>query len=268
MKYCVPYSKHFKYKDKIDECMFIYNEFHNTDIFHILAENPKPYRVIIHVTDFEFFKKWRMAEAAAELKQKGVDFALMFHEYNKDMDEMLASFKEKEIQFFFETRVRDWDTFYGLINLGVSDIYIVENLGFELDLLGPVAHASSVSIRAFANVCQSSWKYGDTLKTFFIRPEDIPAYDEYVDVVEFFGNTNEQEVMYKVYALDGKWFGDLQEIIIGLDQKIDSRYVLPVFGAKRVRCGKRCMKGGMCRICDRVLEAAETFEKENVYIKK
>ena len=275
MKFCVPYSNRFKYNDKVDEIIFLYGESHNPDLLETLSTKEnivENQRYIIQVLEMEFYAKWNTGNLIANLIQKRpeLNIAVTFPNYYgyAEMDKEIQILKDNKIDFFFQTRASDWDTFHGLKNLGVSDIYIVEALAFELDKLGPVAHASAISIRVFANVCQQSWRQGDQLKSFFMRPEAIAAYDSYVDIVEFFGNTNEQEVMYEVYAIHGKWFGNLNEIIVGLDMKIDSRFILPVFDAARVKCGKKCLKGGKCKICERVLEAAETFEKENLYIKK
>lgn len=270
MKYCVPYSQHFKYSKEVDEIMFMYDEWHNQSIVHTLAEMAEEFkgqRVIIQVLDYDYFVKWKTALTLIDLKQKEINFAVAFQNYTEDMDETLSQLKENNIPFFFMTRVSNWDTFNGLIKLGVSDIYIVEELGFELNKLGPLAHASSVSIRTFANVCQTQWKKGDSLKSFFIRPEDVSIYEPYVDVLEFFGDTNAQEVMYKVYAIDKQWFGNLKEIIIGLDIDLDSRFVLPAFGAARAKCGKKCLKGINCQICDRIMTASKTFEKKGIYFK-
>ena len=65
---------------------------------------------------------------------------------------------------------------------------------------------------------------------------------------------------------DKKWFGDLQEIIIGLDSKIDSRYIIPRFAEKRIKCGKDCLKGGKCEMCKRILDLSEQLENAHLIV--
>ncbi len=194
-----------------------------------------------------------------------INFKMRFLHYDERHKDLYQELKDNEIPFFFSTRVESWDIFNGLLDVGVSDIYIVGELGFELDKIGPRAHEKQISIRCFANVCQSSWYHGSLLKSFFIRPEDVHIYEPYVDVLEFFGGGNQQEVMYRTYAKEKKWAGRLDEIIIGLDSDIDSRFILPFFGKMRVKCGKRCLKGGSrCNVCGSLEKTAGTLKEEGI----
>ena len=270
MRYCVPMFKNFKYLNKVDEVTIPFDK--SLEVFKTLLEKEKilpTHRVIVEVADSKSFQEDGIINVFLNLKENHPDihFTLMFAKYDNNQAEFFQELKTKEIEFFFSTYARDWDTFHGLINLGVSDIYIVENLGFELDLLGPIAHASDVSIRVFANVCQSSWLKDGTFKSFFIRPEDVIVYDEYVDVIEFIGDKTVQEVMYKVYAIDQKWHGSLKQIIVGLEEDIDSHRIPQAFAAARIGCGKRCSKGKRCKICERIMETSDVMREHNMYFK-
>ena len=266
MKYCVPYFRYFKYAKEVDEIIIPFNE--SLDIIkRFIEEKEIQSRIILEVDDSDMFSE-NFNDYLPILKNlSGYDSAICFSQYHKEFKNIYSELKDNNIKFFFKTFVRDWDTFHGLINVGVSDIYIVENLGFELNLLGPVAHASEVSIRVFANVCQSSWSENNPIKSFFNRPEDVYLYEPYVDVIEFFGTEkHEQEVMYKVYAKDKKWFGDLSEIIIGLNMELDSRCLVAAFAPTRIKCGKKCIKGKPCNICDRIIELSQTLQENDIMI--
>ena len=132
------------------------------------------------------------------------------------------------------------------IKLGVTDLYIAEQLGFELDKVAEVAHSNNVRIRVYPNVAQRLSKRTSALKSFFIRPDDIRLYENYVDVFDLFYYNEEkqqQNVLFDIYAKDKKWFGRLDELIIGFDNNLDSKYVIPRFGEKRIKCGRQCLKG-------------------------
>lgn len=271
MKYCVPYFNHFKYEDKVDEVIVPFNN--SLGFFRALELKTSIHhsRIILQVEKDEDFYVYREEyfPLFSELQTNHPDLkiAFLFNKYLEDYMDLYEELKKRRLNFFFASRIRDWDTFHGMIELGVSDIYIVENLGFELDLLGPVAHAAGVSIRVFGNICQNSWAPRSGLKSFFIRPEDVPFYEPYVDVIEFFGvQKHEQEVMYKVYAIDKKWFGNLAEIIIGLNMDLDSRCLVAAFAPSRISCGKKCLKGKPCNICDRILELSQTLQDNEMMI--
>ena len=270
MKYCVPYSKNFKYLVEVDEIIFQYGENHNEELFYNLVSKEDKFknkRIIIQTVG-NYFEEKNSIKRVLELKEHDFNIAIMLPTYHKELDNLIQDLKDNKIDFFFGTWVRDWDTFKGLIELGVSDIYIVENLGFELNLLGRLATEAEVSIRVFANVCQTSWTNGNSMKSFFIRPEDVILYEPYVSVIEFYGQeSNIQNVMFRVYAKEKKWFGNLREIIIGLDQDVDSRFLLPIFAVRRISCGKKCVKGGKCNICDRILESEKVLKDKELYIR-
>lgn len=272
MKYCVPYYKTFKYMEEMDEVIV---PFVKEDINFIKSLTSKEKvingTVIIEVQDMYDFYDNKCIGIFKDLKTNypEVKFKLAFEKYASSLETLYKGMKEHEIPFFFLTYARDWDTFNGLISKGVSDIYIVEELGFSLNKLGPIAHAAGVSIRVFANIAQSSWAEERSIKSFFIRPEDIPLYESVIDVVEFFGDDQMiQEVMYKTYAINKKWFGPLKEIILGLDSDVDSRSIPPAMFAKyRLNCNKRCNKGGTCNICNRFVDVANNFSNSDIYFK-
>jgi hypothetical protein len=139
-------------------------------------------------------------------------------------------------------------------------MYICEELGFNLEKISNLLHSKGIKVRVLPNVCQSSFPDTPSIKTFFIRPEDIPAYEKYVDVFELLSDPWRQRVIFKVYKQQ-KWFGKVQEIIPSFKGDLDSRFLLSSFGVVRSRCGKRCMyKPESCSICDRFTELADTFE--------
>lgn len=274
MKYCIPYSKKSKYKDKVDELIFPYDREKNIAIGKTLLDSGDLFsnqRVIIEILDYNFFTQWKTLEIFKELKIKKpeLNFALKFcfKQFRGKDKAVYQELRESGIPFFFDYRANTWESFDALIQLGVSDIYVSEALGFELSKLGPVAHAAGISIRVFANVCQTILPWIDSLKSFFIRPEGVPSYEPYVDVIEFYGDTNVQDVMYKAYALDKQWFGPLKEIIIGLDSEIESPRLMRAFEVMRVRCGKKCLKGIKCNMCNEIAELSCTLKEKNLYIK-
>ena len=268
MKYCLPYQKLLKYMAEVDEIIVPFSSEDLTFIKNLTRQEKVINNCVI--IDIQSLEEALDIELFTGLKKDypHINFKMSFLHYREEHEGLYEELRKNEIPFFFSTRVESWDIFHGLMDVGVSDIYIVGELGFELDKIGPQAHARQVSIRCFANICQSSWYHGDMLKSFFIRPEDVHIYEPYVDVLEFFGGGNQQEVMYRVYSKEKKWFGKLNEIIIGLQSEIDSRFILPFFGKMRVKCGKRCLKGGSrCSICEGLEKTSNTLKEEGILFK-
>lgn len=177
----------------------------------------------------------------------------------------MEMFKEITIPFFFGTAVDNWDKLNELIELGVSDIYITGDLAF--DLLNVAKYVpGNIHLRCFVNLCQFEWDNSEGLKSFFIRPEDIDFYGGIIDVFEFFNSVEEQNTLYEIYFHDKEWNGSLREIIKGLKREINSYYILgDEFGKTRASCQRRCLKGGSCKMCDRLVELADSLEKSKDY---
>lgn len=266
MKYCIDYLPHKHNSlllNEVNELKIIYNERDNTLLEFL--EKYKDKRIIIQVYETDNFlnNKHYLQFNLIKEKYPQYSFTIMF-----TYSELINTFKnELNFPYCFDLRVNNWDSFLGLVQMQVSDIYIVEDLCFELDKVAEIAHLNNINIRTYANVAQTQWKDTDSLFTFFIRPEDIPIYEKYIDTLEFFGEKQEKvETYYKIYAKDKQWFGRLDEIIIGFNSDLDNKYIIPRFAEKRVLCNKQCLKSGKCRICHRIQDLSKSLEKSELVV--
>lgn len=267
MKYCINYSNKSHIIDKVDEILIRYDKNKILELFTQFIPAHLNQRVIV-----QLIEENNIDTIVNNLKKiisiynenKDIKFDIQLPFYNQKFMEEL---KDTNLKYFFKAAANSWDKFTSLISQNVSDIYITDELAFELDKVAEIAHKNNIKVRIYPNVAQSRWdKLSDILK-FFIRPEDIEIYEPYVDVCEFYGDKAQQiDTYYKIYQEDKKWFGDLQEIIIGLDSKIDSRYIIPRFAEKRIKCGKDCLKGGKCEMCKRILDLSEQLENAHLIV--
>lgn len=268
MNICMPYKQGFSYYDKLDEVIINYNS-QDEELINFLQENQdKKIDLIINTktfienNDIVVFKK--IQESYPQF-----DFSFVFIDpKDEDTLSLIQKLKENYIKYnyFFKFVACDWDQFLGLIELGVSEIYIGENLGFDIVSVAETAKELNIKIRAYPNIAQSSWgKSKSPLKNFFIRPEDVEMYSPYIDTLEFFGKQR-LETYYRIYFIDKKWDGDLKDLIIGLDQSVPNNCILSI--ENRLTCGKRCLKNNNCNICDRLVDLADSLKNNNLYVGK
>ena len=258
MKYCVHYHRNspFRYFDEVDE---IEVTFRKEDLsVPAFLEKYADKDIIMTVNKAEDIP------LIADLAEKYKNFRIRIDYYEQELKDAVL---ESNIPFFFMNLVDDWDTLTGMIKLHPTDVYIVNELGFELDRVSKFAHDNNVKIRVFPNVAQSSWGDTEGIKKFFIRPEDIDFYESYVDVMEFFGEEKKISVYYDIYAHDKQWFGKLNEILIDFNSDIDNRGIMPIFAESRVKCGKRCLKGHSCEICPRIEHLAQTLIDHSLIVR-
>jgi len=91
----------------------------------------------------------------------------------------------------------------------------------------------------------------------YIRPEDIDAYGGYINVIEFEGcDKKKEQALYRIYAEQKAWPGDLKTIITNLDYPGVNRMIPENFALKRMNCGQTCITGAHCKLCYRYLDLA------------
>lgn len=264
MIYSIKYNKHNTIIKEAQEIR-IKLDMNDLSIFTTFIPEHINQRIVICIDDLEecinnkYIKK---ISNIIEEKYPKANIAIRLSEYE---EELLPQLKECKTDFFFNKFINNWEELHKYINLGVSDLYIVEDLCFELDKVKKIVN--NIKIRTFPNVSQKRVIETSPIKTFFIRPEDVNIYSKYVDILEFFGDGKKDEIYYKIYNNDRKWYGDLQELIIDLGEEIDSRFIIPKFAEKRIKCGRKCLKGDNCKICDRILELSQNLKESKLIVR-
>lgn len=170
-------------------------------------------------------------------------------------------------KYMFTDLIGNWEVLQFIIHLQPSEVYVTNILGFCLDQVSIVCKRAGMKVRVYANIAQSAWDSLPAVKKFFIRPEDIRYYENYVDGgIEFKTPTFvAQEVVYDAYER-GYWFGNLSEIIIGLGTSLDSRRLPTTFGLLRAECHKRCLSGSSCSTCRTMEQFAEILTKTDTQV--
>lgn len=264
MKYCLNYNIKSKLMNEIDEIKILFNKKNISSLIDFIKEHQKQ-RIILNLeTKFDNDIK----EIVSIIKENNLKITICFSNSFIEITEAdLALLTENNIPYFFHTFVTDWETLNYMVNIGVSDIYIMEDLCFNLKDVQKIISQHNIKIRTYPNLCQLKYEKTYDLVSFFIRPEDVNLYEGYIDVLEFFGDREKQEEYYNIYKKEQKWFGKLNEIIIGMNNDIDNRFIIPRFGEKRLSCGRKCFKGGNCDMCKTIYDLSKQLEKGKLLVR-
>lgn len=159
------------------------------------------------------------------------------------------------IPFYFGYPVTSWDELRMLKHLGVVYVRLGAPLFFELDKVAKL----NIPIRIVPNIAYNDgFPREDGVCGTWVRPEDIDAYGEYTDVVEFEDcDLKKEQAMFRLYAEQKAWPGDLGFIITGLNHLGVNRMIDPEMSQKRITCGQRCKEFSACKICYRMLDMAD-----------
>lgn len=266
MKYCFNYRKTSNALHLLDEINIKFSPKNIDVVLEYILEHPIQ-RINAKIKSEEDIYKHNLLGRFGAFHEEypEIDFAIILPKYDKGLADVC---KEKGLKFFFDVVVREWETFNAFILAGVSDIYLVEQMMFEIKDAARAAHSAGVHIRTFPNIAQVKYDETNKLKSFFIRPEDISLYEGLVDIMELYTMDEiNQDVVLAVYQQDKQWWGPLRELIIGLDTDLDGRYIIPKFGERRVNCGRKCFKGNRCDVCEVTEALGKNLEKVGLLIK-
>lgn len=267
MNFAIPFMRNFKYKDQDIQWNINYKpKIKQLDDFITTYGS---HRINLIIEDFNLKRENEILQALYK-KFPQTELILCLPQYTKELEQILNN---NNLPHYYSNFVTDYDTFNGFLKLNVTDIFVANNLMFNVPFLSQKAKEAGKALRSYCNICESAWKDTPSIKTFFIRPEDIDLYQKYIDTFEFYvKNLSSERVntLYKIYTKDKKWLGQLNELIIGFYGDVDNRYIAPRFGIHRLNCNKKCFnkQEPVCNLCDNIIQLSEIFKKINLIVVK
>lgn len=174
-----------------------------------------------------------------------------------EISDLSINIWDKTIPFFTDAHINSWEKLEDAVKCGVSEVYITDEFGFSIDKISKYCKENNIKIRVYPNIAQSNKENQEInqLKKFFIRPEDVIFFKDYVDTLEFLCPIEFQDFYYKAYK-NKNWNSFLNLLIVGLDsmENCKNPNILPVFGFLRTSCGGQCEN---CTSCDSIEKIAE-----------
>ncbi len=170
--------------------------------------------------------------------------------------------KEKGFKFYFGYPVKTFYELNAMKDLGVCYVRLGEPLFFQMEEVKKVG----LPIRAVPNVAYIDMvPHKDGVCGTWIRPEDMHAYEDYVDIIEFEDcDVKKEQALFRIYAEQRNWPGETRMLISNFDYDGLNRIVVPDVVEKRLKCGQRCQMGSHCRLCYRAFDLANQ-EKTKAY---
>ena len=174
---------------------------------------------------------------------------------------MIQEAIERGFAVYYTPTVKDYMSLHAFEAMGCSEIFIGGPLFFDL----PQVRKSTKMI---IHTCPNRSLYNrlphqNPIHGTWIRPEDVHFYEPYIDVFEPYGITpSAQGTVYKIYAIDAHWNGDISSIILDFnkDNKVVPNYnIISDLAEHRVNCKQSCERLGSCTLCDRGFTLARTL---------
>lgn len=193
-----------------------------------------------------------------------------------DMDEeLIQELKKNDIKFYLDEdySAGSYVELMSLINLGVTDVYICNDLVYDLDNVREICDKYNVQMRVILNMIPSSAEdAGYDYTSMVWRPQDTPKILGYFDVCEFFvprrdtmGNDS-WDVLFKAFFLNKYWHGDLREINPRLQFDFPNDAVYPTLNDMKYNCQVRCKRrvDNHCDKCSQFMNIAYTLRDKEI----
>lgn len=271
MNFAVPFVRQFNFLNQ-ENVEFNINFKNNIEKLDNFVKNYGSHKINLLVPELKSIDEYSECfQTIALLRERNPEskiYTVLF-KYDKQLEQKINTL---QLPHYYSEIISSWDRFQGFLTLNVTDIFITGEIAFNIKLAKENADKNKKRLRCYCNIVQSNWREGPSLKSFFIRPEDIELYKDYIDCIEFFiadiQDAKRINLLYEVYVKNQFWFGKLNEIISGYQGEQDSRFIIAKFGEQRLNCGNRCMTGALhsCKICDRIIELGNTLKEQDLIV--
>lgn len=175
-------------------------------------------------------------------------------------------FKEKDIKFFFDYYMPAYSfrLLEQMCELGVSDVYIADDLCYSLDKTRTLCNKYGVQIRMILNRIPSlMYAKGSNIRSPWFIPETVDQLAEYVDVAEFDTTSlTKLKTYYKMWFEKKKWRENVDFINLDLEIPIPNDSLIPNFTIFKMNCGYRCAYGSPCNKCQQFYEMAQDLHSK------
>ena len=160
-------------------------------------------------------------------------------------------------------------TYYDLLGVyfaGANEIIIGTPLTFDLPNVRKMI-GDDIILRTTCNSAYEDYMHHfNGICGFYIRPEDIPVYEEYINVITFDAKSlNQERRLFDIYHNDKNWPGNLNLLIKNLNADVDNRGIVEEFAKTRIKCQQKCMMGKPCRSCIMIFDYVNTIDRNKFH---
>lgn len=263
MKVAAPYTHDWNYQELPDEFNIIYSDTSTTEKLLNFCELFPDRRINVTFQDVEI--NYSALRVAKKVNQNVA--VVLPIEKMSEVDELT----ENDIQFFFSTPCSSFSLLDAMVGVGVSDIYIYDELCYWMKDVRRVCDLTNIQIRMVVNTIPSNSPFkGILAREPIYSPRDFFVLEKYIDVFEFdCGRPYEWgkfDVYYRAWLQEHDWWGDLAEINIDLDFDYPIKSQIPNIAERKVNCHRVCSKGTACHSCDDMVDIAKSLDDDGYWL--
>lgn len=190
---------------------------------------------------------------------------------------ILSELRKKKIKFFFDSEAYTATSITSLIfliSIGVSDVYIADDLCYDLENTAEIAHGWNVQLRLVLNVVAMTVPPINEEKSPWFPPEATDILAKYIDTIEFdCGDPYDWHrfgVFYRAWLERKTWHGNLNEIIYPLTIDIpNDSFLADELIRYKVNCRRHCSAASRsCTRCQSYVDLANELAEREIGLNK
>lgn len=266
MKLALPFYFGIHIEEIADEFNVDFKKTSNAEKMIEFIETYPDKQINIHFTDGVDFKR------AKEFSKISDNVYICL-----DGQDFLATFElfKNKIPFFFGhnflitsyTQLKDF-----VENIGVSAVYIGDDLVHNIEQVADYCHSHDIKIRLVANRIPSASSFkGINAISWFLIPEEVDYYQNFIDVIEFDCETPDgydyvaAKALKKIFFEKKRWKAPLKEI----NKDLQSDILGSTFKSNSFTISANCKLGCMvhnshCNFCQSRYQLAEALQEKKL----
>jgi len=263
MKVALPWVK-----NKIDldmQCEYNITFINKNDNFNklieFLSQYPKErFNIAIDISEYSFdFNKLKI------LKNINPNIYIKLSTKNLNQYKIL---KDLNIKFFFDYSypIFNYRMLEDISKLGVTDIYIADDLCYDLANVRKACDKLGISLRWILDIIPSEARdKSSDPRAPWVIPENIEELSKYVDTFEFLENNSEArlDTLYKIWFKKKQWRENLKALYPELDIDVWNQSLSPELVKYKLNCKYKCSYGSRCKKCVQNIEIANNLYRNN-----
>lgn len=172
--------------------------------------------------------------------------------------------KELGVNFFFDTHAAaiNYRTLEELASLGVTDVYIGDDLCYDLKNVRKACDKLGVSLRWVLDEIPGFAQDRTTNpRAPWVTPENINELDQYVDTFEFSEQNSwaKLNTLYKIWFIKKRWRENLRALYPELEIDVWNQSMSIDLLKYRFNCRCKCIFGSVCKKCSSNIEIANNL---------
>lgn len=185
---------------------------------------------------------------------------------------LIKKCRESALDWFWAYPIQSYYELMGILDLHPSFFLLDAPLYFDLAQVRK--KIGDIPIRLIANEAHNiSIPRRNGISGTYVRPEDIPVYEKYIDTLEFktLGPWEErlrkEKMLFEIYS-SGSWAGNLNLLLTNFNVNVDNRAFPEEFAEARVQCRQSCMRESRCNLCENIIKTIGIVDRNFSFSQK